>query len=198
MKKATFLFILLLCGMTMKAQIGQGKIQLGGTVGISTQKTGDNETSYFNVLPRAGLFVSENTSVGIVTGYSTLKRDVFSVADARIVEMKTNQFVVGAYSRFHKSLADNFYIYLQPSATYATGKSKTDGTETSTSDNITLQVSPGLAYFLSNRFSIEMNIGNLTYSNTNRDAQGVEETTNAFDLNLSLTGMTFGVSYFIK
>lgn len=198
MKKTAILFMLLFSVATVKAQIAQGKIQLGGTIGISHQKTGDNERSYFNVLPRAGLFVSENTSVGIITGFSSLTQNAFSIADARIVEIQTNQFVAGLYSRFHKSLAENFYIYLEPFAAFSTGKSKTDGTESSTSNSVTFQLNPGLAYFLSDRFAIEMNIGRLTYSNTNRDAQGVEETTNAFDLNLSLTGMTFGVSYFIK
>lgn len=198
MKKLTIILTLLFFTGIAKAQIQKGDIQLGGAIGINSNKTGDNKFNYFNFSPRAGFFVSDKTSIGITTGFSTTNRDVFQVSTGTIVEQIENQFQIGVYSRFHKSLGENFYIYLQPSFGFGSGKNKTDGSETSSSNSINLQLMPGITYFMSDKFALEMNIGNLNYSNIKREAPGFEETTDNFNLNLNLSAFTLGLSYYIK
>jgi len=198
MKKLSIILTLLLFTGIAKAQIQKGDVQLGGSLSINSQKSGDNKTNYFNISPRAGFFVSDNTSIGLMVGFNSLTQDVFDTGTATIVEGVNNQFQAGVYSRFHKSLADNFYIYLQPSLSFGSGKYKVDGTETATSNSINIGLTPGLTYFMSNRFAFELNLANLTYAHSKLEGQGTEETTDNFNLNLNLTGITLGLSYYIK
>lgn len=70
MKKLIFTLAIVFSIATSVSAQNPGKVWLGGSVGISTSKTGDSEsTTSYKIIPEIGYVVSENWGVGIKIGY---------------------------------------------------------------------------------------------------------------------------------
>ena len=88
------------------AQIQKGDIQITGNVGYNKTRpyitqVVTRETSRITISSKAGVFLSETTSLGGILGFSSLKPQDLTI------------FNVGAYARFHNPVAENFYLYLE-------------------------------------------------------------------------------------
>lgn len=178
MKKLVFTMAILLVSTIGFAQIQKGDIQITGNVGFSkTETSGGTEISRITILPKAGFFLSETTSLGGILGYSSVKVSGITTTDV---------FNIGAYARFHKSVADNFYLYLEPSLTYGFA-----GGSNSSNDAIDIRLSPGMTYFMSPKFALDMNYGMIGY---NKDTGGAEN----YGLNLNMSNITLGASFYIR
>jgi hypothetical protein len=198
MKKLTLLCAALLLCCTGFAQIEKGDIQLGGSVQFNSMDIEDINFQQFNISPRAGLFLSGTTSLGLQIDYSSTKQDVFSAQNGEVLESTSNQFIFSAYARFHKAVSENFYLYLQPAIGFGTGKAKLDGTELGDLSSFNLGVGPGLTYFLSPRFALEATWGAVSYTSTKIDGPISSETSNSFDIGLNLDNIGLGISYYIR
>lgn len=189
---------MLLFATVANAQIQKGNIQLGGTLGFNTTEVDGSNRNIFNFAPRAGWFVSDNTAIGLISTITSVNNDVFDPNSASIVKQKSNSFQIGAYARFHKNVVENLYLYLQPSLSFGSAKSELNGVETGDSSIMSLQLAPGMTYFLSDRFALEMNLGNLGYQRNKTDIGNTEQVANTFNLNLNLSSFGLGMSYYIK
>ena len=188
MKRLVLATALLLVSTLSFAQITKGDIQLGGNVGFSKTKIGSFETSQFTLSPRAGLFVSDLTSVGLTIGYSSTESN----------GLNSNLLQFGVYTRFHKMVADQFYIYLQPSLAFGTGSEENGNAPDTDVSSFNIGIAPGMTYFLSPKFALEMNFGSLAYNSTTNKNSGVESKRENYGLNLNLNTITLGFSYYIK
>ncbi len=160
------------------AQIQKGDIQITGNVGYNKTRpyitqVVTRETSRITISSKAGVFLSETTSLGGILGFSSLKPQDLTI------------FNVGAYARFHKPVVENFYLYLEPSFSY--GFSNSNGTY----DTIDAKLSPGMTYFMSPKFALDMNSGMIGYA---KNTNGVEN----YSFNLNLANITLGASFYIR
>ncbi|MFT6055495.1 MAG: hypothetical protein ACJAS3_000792 [Roseivirga sp.] len=173
MKKSLITSILMLFSTLGFAQITKGDIQLGGSVAFIKTEFPDYDRAALFLRPRAGLFVSDLTSVGLIIGYGWNDSNGSS----------SNSFQFGIYGRFHKMIIENFYIYLQPSVSVGTS-------------SFNVGIAPGMSYFLSPKFALEMNVGTLSYDRTVQKNSGVENKSEQYRFNLN--NVSVGFSYFIK
>lgn len=170
------------------AQIEKGDIQVGGTFQYSSSKVEgsfNQEAQRFTITPRAGLFVSELTSIGLQLGYDNLNID----------DSKESIFSVGVYSRFHKPIADNLYIFFQPVIAIGTGSNDDQDADISTFD---FSFSPGITYFLTPKLAAEATFGRLYYSQEKRenDTSNLDSTETGISLNPET--LTIGLSFYFR
>ncbi|TCL01023.1 outer membrane protein with beta-barrel domain [Roseivirga ehrenbergii] len=176
MKKLIFTMAILLVSTMAFAQIQKGDIQITGNIGYNktrpyiTQNI-PYETSRVTISSKAGMFLSETISLGGILGYTGAK------------SQDLNIFNVGAYARFHKSIAENFYLYLEPSFSY--------GFSSRIYDTIDAKLSPGMTYFMSPKFALDLNSGMIGYS---KNVSGIE----SYSFNLNLSNITLGASFYIR
>lgn len=180
MKKTLLLFAMVLVSTMAFGQIQKGDIRLGGNLSLSKSdfNNGSNGTR-FAISPQASLFLSETASLGLALGYSNQK----------INGQESDLFTYGAFARFYRSMGEKFYLYLQPGITLGTGNSS--GTDIST---FGFNATPGIAYFLSDKFSVDMNIGGFFYNS--QDTGGAD--TKNYGFNFNLSGFTLGASIFLR
>ena len=164
-------------------QIQKGDVRIGGNLSISKSENPGFEANRFSLNPNASFFISEQTSLGITLGFSNQKTNNGGT------EQKTDQFAYGVFARFYKSMGDKFYVYLQPGITLADGD--VNGTDFS---SFSFNVTPGLAYFVSEKIALEMGLGGFFY--TSQDVGGVDSDNYGFNINL--TGFTLGASFFLR
>jgi hypothetical protein len=184
MKKSLIISILMLFSTLGLAQITKGDIQLGGSVAFFKTEFPDYDRAALFITPRAGLFVSDLTSVGLIIGYGRTGSN----------GSNSNSFQFGIYGRFHKMIIENFYLYLQPSVSLGTSHSNVLPEQETNTFNV--GIAPGMSYFLSPKFALEMKVGTLSYDRSVLKNSGAENKSEIYRLNLN--NVSLGFSYFIK
>ena len=187
MKKLIFTMAILLVSTMAFAQIQKGNIQITGNVGIQKTNNAGTETSSFSLLPKAGVFVSETTSLGGIVGYT----------GGKFNGSKSDRFNLGAYARFHKPMVENFYLYLEPSLTFGFGNREVGGGDADI-NSFDVRLAPGMTYFLSPKFALDMNWGMLNYSKETTKFGNVETENENYGLNLNMSNINLGVSFYIR
>ena len=164
------------------AQTEKGKIVVGGNVSYdySKVKDADTEGHSLNVLPSIGFFVSDNFAVGTGIGYSYAENTGFSSAfDAN----KLSAFSVAPFARLYKGDGD-FKFFGQLSVPMAWGTAKNGDEKLGNTESYGVAVSPGFAYFPTNKIGIEFSVRGLYYENTSlKPEDGEKASTNSFGLN---------------
>ena len=169
----------------------KGDVFLSGTVGFSSETTGDAKITGFNIAPSAGYFVSENIAVGLTLGYNSLKNEMPS--NPVTSESKYTSFGVGAFGRYYFTPANSFSLFGQLGVGYENGKLEQNSNESKT-DSFNIGVAPGINYFVSEHFALEATFGILGYSTSKPDFDGADST-NSFDFGLNLDNINFGIVY---
>ncbi len=166
---------------TTGVSLGQGTVQAFDGTGkmlITGFQISDKYTA-FGLAPELGYFVSDNLALGIGLGFTSISGDAAEASGD-----KGTAFGVAPYLRWfaHKSGAFSFYV--QGGLDYA--NIKLDGQDAVNSFRI--GVLPGVAYGLSEHFSINANFGWLGYSKV-KDVKGT------FALDVDMNTLGFGLSY---
>ncbi|KYG72472.1 outer membrane beta-barrel protein [Roseivirga echinicomitans] len=187
MKKLIFTMAILLVSTMGFAQIQKGDVQINGNVSFQKVNNAGTEISSFSLLPKAGVFVSETTSLGGIIGYTS--RDFNGE--------NSNEFNIGAYARFHKPMVENFYLYLEPSLTFGFGSREVGGADADL-NSFDIRLAPGMTYFLSPKFALDMNWGMLNYSKETTKLGNAETENENYGLNLNMTNVSMGVSFYIR
>lgn len=197
MKKILLLTLCLCVAAPSFAQIQKGDLQLGGSLNIVKTEEANTESSSFVLSPNAGIFLSDLTSVGITATFNRQKGVIGGN------ENIGKRYAIGAYARFHKEMAEGFYLYLQPSLSF--GFSKTDVFDAGSgnfieADRNTLSavLRPGVAYFLSPKFALDLGLGALSYARGRVKGGNVDETSTNYGLNLNLNQVFFGVNFYLR
>lgn len=188
---AVFAFGLANAQETESNGFAKGDVFLSGTVGFSSESTGDAKTTGFNIAPSAGYFVNENIAVGLSLGYNSLKNEVPS--NPVTSESKYTSFGVGAFGRYYFTPGNSFSLFGQLGVGYESGKLEQNSDESKT-DSFNIGVAPGINYFVSEHFALEATFGILGYSTSKPDFDGADST-NSFDFGLNLDNINFGIVY---
>lgn len=165
----------------------KGDVFMTGTLGFSSEKTGDFKTNEFTIAPSAGYFVSNNIAVGLNVGYVSI--NVENPIDG---DVDTNLFQVGAFGRYYATPANDFSFFGQLGFDYVTGKQEFEGGGENKADGFNVALRPGVSYFISKNFALEASIGALGFSTLEPDGG---ESTDTFEIGVDLTEVNFGLVY---
>lgn len=168
MKKIVLVAIFAVAGLTASAQTEKGNVLLGGSIGLGTSKSdasGAKSSTNFEIMPKAGYFVSNNTAVGLGLGYEYNK---FSNGE------KSDVFTVAPFGRAYKNLSDQFKFFGELSVPLAFGSEKNAaGDKDGESTSIGVALAPGFAFFPTKKVAIELAFSGISYSNIKtEDANG--------------------------
>lgn len=180
---------------TVNGQIKKGSTLLGGSIEFTTEKNDFNDasTTSFNISPAVGKAIRDNLVVGVDLNFYT--RENRNNPNIRI-----NDKVVGGgfFIRKYATLGKGFYIFGQGriGGGYVNYQmhDNTNVSYTQKGYNLGLNVYPGVAYSLTNRFQLEAGmpgILNVNYSSLKNN--GTKN--NTFSASTSLTklgGLSIG------
>lgn len=169
---------------TNSLEFKKGDIFVSGILGYKSKKEMEGTESTFTIQPNVGYFVTNNIAAGLLIGYkSTTNTPKSSVGTTQ------NEFNVGLGGRYYVTPENQFSLYGQ--ALFEMDFLGQTGGGKATA--IGFGVTPGLNYFLSKKFSIEANIGELSYKSLKiKDAS---EASNDFTLELDWSAIKLGLSY---
>lgn len=191
MRKSILLSAMLLVSAFAFAQIEKGQFQLGGSFGLVKQELPQGDNSNFNFVPQAGYFISDLTSIGVNLSISG------NSFETPTGDVEGNLFRFGAFARFHKSVADNFYMFLQPSLGFGSGEQDNvlgGSTDINTTD---IRLSPGALYFVAPKVAVELTVGSLFYSRIKQTSGANEIINDSYGLNLSLANANLGINFYL-
>lgn len=177
MKKQLFLSLLFMFALSI-GSYAQSKMFGGIDFGFSS----NDHHSSFNIGPSLGYWLNDNAALvgGIAFGSEKDK--------TTNPETETSGFGIGVQYR-HCWKSDNFYFYIAPGVGYAT--SKTDnGTTEFTINTLNVSLSPGISYMLSDKWSINAEMGLLDYTSLGGDADDSQ-----FSVNTNMSSLSFGLWY---
>lgn len=185
MKKSLLLVVMVFMSTAAFGQIQKGDIQLGGSLNYNSFDAGNGENTNFRISPRAALFLSDNISLGASLGYE----------DRTGGSSESNQFFFGVYARFHKSVSDKFYLFLQPDITFGSGSTNPLGTQEFDVNSFNFNLMPGMMYFLSEKIALDLSFGGLFYNNN--ETEGFGDITQ-YGLNMNLSTVAIGASIYLR
>lgn len=184
--------LLMLCilvgvGTSVKAQLSQGTLAIGGGISYTSEKTefsGDEvESNSFSFTPSIGFFASDNLIVGINGSLSTSK----GYSDEFDIEVKTFNIGIGPFVRSYIPTSnDKFAFYVEGGVQYVSSKIEAvddDGELKSTGFGV--NVSPGFTYFLNEHWGLDLQLQGIQYVSAKND-----------DLDIKTSSFTFGVDSF--
>lgn len=193
--KKLFLTMIAGLGFTMMVNAqstDKGTIILGGNVSYDYLNVVDvdgNQQSY-SILPNIGYFVNDNFALGLGFGYR-------GVSETNTMDIKTTtgEFVVSPYARYYKGEGP-VKFFGQVSVPMGWGSEKYDGDKTGTTERYGAAVSPGIAYFPTNKIGIELSVRGLYYEYASAKPENGEKVgVNTFGLNVNSFTPSLGVKF---
>lgn len=194
MKSKIFLFLLFSFFLvSLNAQVF-----VGGSIGFSasggnhdngTTTTDKPSTFNTNFSPKIGTFLSENVAIGLAIGYTSTRTK--TPGSTEVID-KSSTFGLSPFLRYYPMRWNKFSAFGQlnagysfSSSTHEVGGSSTDGPTTT---NLYFNVVPGIAYDLSEKFSLEttINILSFGYYHTLVKSGSTKDRTNNFGFGLGL------------
>lgn len=176
------------------------------------------------VLPKIGYFISSTSAIGLGLGYTGifefLQTSISPLKPIEIQRNKTSQkiFIINPYYRFHLSVSESVAFFVEVNGLYGFGK------ETNISDKATFQyydissehpssssglhsekreeltmwgagISPGIVFFPTNKFGVDLSIGLLEYTKTSNQ---FSETSSDLSLLSNLSNILVGGRFYIS
>jgi outer membrane immunogenic protein len=215
MKKLLFLFLILFCFINTFAQLKKGNLLINGTLSgsISKQQTStfsssSFKTSGFSVQPRVGFFYSDKMVLGVGIGYNYSKTN--SSSPSSIYLNRAYTYSISPFVRRYISMGDKVAFFIDGRLNIGFGNTLStnpffdpntgvSGTTTSDSNTFTggLAIKPGIAFFISEKWSAEATFANFGFDYNKTKYSNSK----SYNLNLNYSGLNafaFGVSYYIN
>jgi opacity protein-like surface antigen len=193
MKKLFLSLALVAAGVAAQAQIGSGSLMLGGSLGFSSTGGGENKAtpggggasvttdltarSNWNFSPTVGYFLNDNLAVGLRLNLGGTNRNQVTTTDGKTTENVTSfDLGVELFGRYYKELGSSFYFFVDGGLgfTSASWTNKTqDGLDKLKDDDknsistIGLNVAPGVAFFPTEKWGIDLTLNRLVGFNMN-------------------------------
>jgi len=192
------LFLTMMTGLgfavAVNAQTDKGNMMFGGNAAYDYSKVVDvdGNTQKYTIMPQVGFFVQDNFALGLGFGYSGTTEK--SASD---IKSTVGEFAVAPFARLYKGEGP-VKFFGQLSVPMGWGTSKVDDNKTGTTQRYGAAVSPGIAYFPSNRLGIELSVKGLYFENTSRKPEGGSKVSaNAFGLDANSLAPSIGVSFYL-
>ncbi len=150
MKKHHLLFTLILSVLCLTSYAQDKKMFAGVNLGFHS----NDAESHFNIGPRFGYWLSDNSAIVAAIGISNHKD--------KVTDIKTSGFGLGAEYRYGWHHGDNTFFYLAPGLSYNRDK---EGDEDPNTD-FSVFLTPGVQYMMGDRWSINAEIGLLNYTSS--------------------------------
>ncbi|MFW5658637.1 MAG: outer membrane beta-barrel protein [Bacteroidota bacterium] len=213
-------------GSYAMAQTDQGSIMLGGNLGLningnstttdpaSPYEIDRTTTAYIN--PQAGYFVSDNFAIGLGVNANFVNDKLESYDEdeelqATVSDLRST-FGGNLFARYYVRPADMLGIFGQLSI----GGGVTNNTETTTNEitgdeteiegdpiaNLNIGIQPGLTFFPSENWGIDLLVGRLgfdgTYQTSEDETTDIEtqNSTANIDFGIDFTNVRLGVYYY--
>lgn len=210
------LFVLLACLFCQaSAQLSKGSLMIGGSVNFSRNNEVFSDASGISSIlstsagfsPRAGLMLSEKSMFGVSIMYNEYgyRYDYPTYHN----EYKQQEFAAGPLFRQYFPLGERAAFFLQGLALFKIGKTTNSGgnpfrNDVKDTNGLSVSISPGVNYFLNDRWALEATLGSINYSTLNADASdnspsfGGDSKLNNVNFNLGFSSFTLGINYIIK
>jgi hypothetical protein len=181
----------------------------------------NNVNTNWSILPNFGYFVSETSSLGIGIGYSKYSSTAKSTSQStfipgQLVSMFTqesvynqDQFTIRPYYRMHKVIASGFVIFAELNAFYGFGNNDqtinlsiiNPGSQSVSNNKFTesintwgIGLNPGLLFFPSEKWGIDISVGLLGYSEVIGERSNLNSSLN---LLTSFSNLSLGLKYYL-
>lgn len=177
MKKQLLLALLFVAAFST-SNFAQGNCFGGIDLGFSS----NDAHSSFSIGPSYGHWLNDNGAIVASLGFFSDKDKTTNP------ETKENGFGIGVQYR-HCWKNDNFYFYIAPGVAYGTSKVD-DGTFEFKVNTLNISLSPGISYMLSDKWSINAEMGLLDYTSLGGDADDSQ-----FSINTNMSSLSFGLWY---
>lgn len=164
----------------------KGDIFISGSVGITSDKTGDDKSTGFEITPKVGFLVTDNIAIGGKIGFGSLKSE-----DAGGDTEDLSRLTVGAFGRYYFTPASDFSLFGELGVDYTSEDDKLNDFK---ANEIGANLGLGLSYFVSSNFAIEATWAGLGYTSNDNGGDGADKT-NSFGLGANLDSINFGVLY---
>lgn len=219
--KHLFILCLLLLQIKAHSQSLSGEIQVGGAGSFFIDQINQNymvnsalvqdvfKIRTISIIPQIGYFVNDNISIGGRIGYSNVKTERLWSSDGITVvdnESESGVFNIGPYVRFHKSLNEQLFLFVQGNLDVGFGTIKNGRTDPTIDENIfevEAGLRPGILLLLSKKVGIESTFGFLGYKLTQtklKDTNISPTPTNKdqnYGLDLNLRTFNIGVQFYL-
>jgi outer membrane protein len=165
---------------------------LGGSLGFSSTGGGTVESSgggaptisndltarsNWNFSPTIGYFLNDNLAVGLRLGLGGTNRGQFVTADGKTTE-NVSSFDLGVelFGRYYKELGSSFYFFVDGGLAFTSaswtdkaqdGLDKLKDDDKNSLSTIGLNVAPGVAFFPSEKWGIDLTLNRLVGFNMN-------------------------------
>lgn len=153
-----------------------------------------------NFSPAFGFFLNERMAVGLRFSIEGMKMEENN--DGYDEETKMSEFSVNPFFRYYRNISDNCHLFGELSVGFGSGKVETDvefGPDPEdTYSFFQTSISPGIQYWMHERWSVEAAWGALSYRgyNDKADFDGQSDRTESeIAVGLDLTSLSFGLNF---
>ncbi|GAA4320053.1 hypothetical protein GCM10023115_46850 [Pontixanthobacter gangjinensis] len=189
-----------------KFLIEKGTWSLGGSVGVNSNNSDNENSEYenfgFTLRPQAGYFINDNLAAGLTLGYH-YSRNKYTRPD-ELQEATNNAFTIAPYLQKYFAISGSFSFNLTGFLEYTRSTSKNDydnclNCQKDTRNLYGIALRPGLSYLLSDKFSLDANLGTLQYSHSEFREDGIDRaTTNSFAFSFGLSNIYLGLTFYLN
>ena len=184
--------------------LGFNSTASSSTVGTTTTK--GTSTSSLTLSPEVGYFLSESFAVGLGVSFNS-NTTTTPITTTTSTVGNNSTFMINPYARYFFYKSGNFSAFAEGSVGYGSMMSETtvgsNTTKNPSTSIISVGIAPGIAYDLSDKFSLIAKLGNIGFQSstvTTTNTIGTTTTTSTsnmsnFGLNVGLSGFTFGAIF---
>lgn len=196
MKMKLVLVFLVLITIDGYAQPQKGDLLLGGSLHFNLSSTQNYSAMNTGISPSLGVMVNDSWLIGGTALYN-FGSSTMEFGTLPPTKVTTHSVGVGVFARKFIPINGKLFFHINGSISSSFDLAKTvTMTIPTTSSNVSLSAnfSPGLTYFLNEKWSVFANVGLLNYTVGGLTSQVFH------DVNLSLNANAFsiGVQYFIR
>lgn len=198
-----------------------GQISLSGNNNYSGGAVGSNKYNSsslaFQFVPNVGYFIKDNFAVGanLSFGVSNSTQEVEYPNQTPVETFyKSNSisYGIGGFARYYKKITDKFLFLTNGGVSYIYQTQKVDNSnnyfhptgspsvQTVQTNSFSVVITPGIVYFVSPKFGIETNFGNINYQNSSSKnltlPSDAPSKSNKYGINLSVSTFFLGLNYY--
>jgi hypothetical protein len=220
--KKYFLILLTACAIQAGySQTEKGKMFIGGRFNLYGNNNSQLDTMYkheydrieFTIFPNFGYFIADNLAIGANISLGVSKSNETNDYINRAPYNSTNTYKtnlismgLGGFVRYYVNITDKFKFFVNGNLGYQfqtekrTYSNRYPTNQTIESNNISINISPNLVYFVTPKLGIEGSFGSIVYQYSGSENKSVlydnHDNSSDYSVNLSLTSYYLGLNYY--
>jgi hypothetical protein len=225
MKKSFFILFAVCFMQTAYSQTEKGKMFIGGQFslggstnsGLDSLTTNNSNVVTFSISPNLGYFIKDNLAIGVSLNLGNTGETQNYQNSQNIPPYKTTynynytSYGIGLFVRQYYNITGNFRFYLNGGINYSYQTTKLTNTYTDPyandptiqenhANNFSINITPGLVYFITPKIGIQTTFGGLNYSYSISTIPNVSYDNHSYSsnygLNLNISSFALGLNYY--